>query len=195
MKLNLRKLFFVGVAFGCLISGQGVVLAQTLQDQMDSMVDRALETATYENGVLKSARLQIPFDTERLFTFDSSPDGKSLTITDDSGVSVQIIQDSGSRISALVLPQGVLASFKWNQSTSGGDFIEEISVKPDSYSSGYSLFEIEAGPDCYEASERAAAASVIAFGVCAVSPGSTACWAATATAAYLTYRAWVACNQ
>lgn len=133
----------------------------------------------------------IPYDQERAFGFELSEDGTYFVLTDNEKQSIVINFDEYQRIESIVFPDGVQAVPEWE----AGE-VRDILIKMTPSDPGTSMDELinlQLG-DCGVAVERAKAAIFIAAGVCYGDPTSVSCWSATATAAYMTYRAWVECN-
>ncbi len=163
--------------------------------EWQNVLARASESAVLENGKIQSMRLALPGDRERFLTFEHSKDGRSFTILED-GRRTHVVLDDQRRISAITYPDGKKAAFEWVQGPNG--FWVPSSIKVDGRemckrkTNSNGLIE-EGG--CYDVCQNAAAAAVIAVGVCAVSgPFSVSCWSSTAAAAYATYLCYRCAN-
>ena len=160
--------------------------------QLQSVIAKAMESAVYEDGKIRSIKMKLPGDRERLLTFEHAEDGRSFTMI-DAGLKVVVRLNEYGRISEVISPNGKRAVFEWLMMPTGYWVPSAINVDGKNLCSG-SGFTDEDG-SCREICEQAAAASAIAVGTCiAAGPTSAACWSATATAAYLTYRCYRCSN-
>jgi hypothetical protein len=163
--------------------------------EWQNVLAKASESAVLEDGKIQSMRLNLPNDPERVLSFEHSKDGRSFTILED-GRRTHVVLDDQRRISAITYPDGKKAAFEWVQGPNG--FWVPSSIKVDgremckSKSNNNGIVE-EGG--CYDLCQNAAAATVIAVGVCVVSgPASVSCWSSTAAAAYATYLCYRCAN-
>lgn len=159
--------------------------------KLTSTLTRAIETSVFESGKLRSVRIRLSGGEERLIKFEyPTKDGKSYTMI-DQGVRIHVLLDDDRRISSMVFPDGKTAFFDWILAANGYWLPKSIKVDGRDLC-GSSIVEAE---DCREICQNAAAATAIAIGQCIASgPTSGACYAATATAAYLTYRCYRCTN-
>jgi hypothetical protein len=163
--------------------------AQTTEWQ--NVLAKANESAVFENGKIQSLRLALPKDRERFLTFEHAEDGQSFTIVEE-GRRTLVVFDSQRRISTITFPDGKKAAFEWVKGPNGFWVASSIKVDGRDVCKRNGLTE-EAG--CYDVCQNAAAATVIAVGVCAVSgPWSVSCWSSTAAAAYATYLCYRCAN-
>jgi len=164
---------------------------ESFQKQIEEMVALAEQTATFENGKIKTVKILVPGEGEKLITFEHASDGKSFNIIDDQNQKIQVFLVDKNQIGSVKMPNGAEAVFVYKETSNGFRTLEKIVFKEN----GTEFDGLVPAPNnCYEAAERAGAAAAVALGICAGNPGSTACWSATATAAYLTYLAWRACR-
>jgi hypothetical protein len=156
-----------------------------------NVLAKANESAIFEDGKIRSIRLTLPKDRERFLTFEHAKDGQSFTIIED-GRRTLVVFDDQRRISTVTFPDGKTAAFEWVQGPNGFWIPSSIKVDGRDMCKRNGLVE-EAG--CYDLCQNAAAATVIAIGVCGVSgPWSVACWSSTAAAAYATYLCYRCAN-
>lgn len=156
-----------------------------------NVLAKANESAVFEDGKIRSLRLTLPKDRERFLTFEHAKDGQSFTMIED-GRRTLVVFDDQHRISTITFPDGKKAAFEWVQGPNGFWIPSSIKVDGRDMCKRNSLTE-EAG--CYDVCQNAAAATVIAVGVCAVSgPWSVSCWSSTAAAAYATYLCYRCAN-
>jgi hypothetical protein len=149
--------------------------------QIQAMLARASESAKFENGRIKSLRIQLPNFSERLVTFEYAGDDRSFTMV-DAGRRITVLLDKDRRISAVIFPNGKRAEFSWTRAANGYWVPASIKVDGRDIRQCNSLVE-----DCSEVCERAAALTVIAIGVCATTGPTVACWSSTASAGLATY--------
>jgi hypothetical protein len=167
------------------------IKAQTAEWQ--NVLSKANESAVFEDGKIQSMRLTLPKDRERFLTFEHSKDGRSFTILED-GRRTLVVLDDQRRISAITYPDGKKAALEWVQGPNGFWVPSSIKVDGREMCKGSSNGLVEEG-GCYDVCQNAAAATVIAVGVCAVSgPWSSSCWSSTAAAAYATYLCYRCAN-
>lgn len=127
-------------------------------------------------------KLPIPLEGEKLFTFEHAEDGKSFTMIDEKGVKLQVFLDKGRQIQSIVMPDGKKVVYN-RKNLSENQTARNIKLECDNV-----FLDNMAAPGG-DVCRDAAVAAVIGIGVCAATGGlSTACWAATATAAYLAYK-------
>lgn len=157
------------------------VYAQTTNEEWESIYSQANATAIFNNGQIVSIEQTIPGVGDKTFTFTHSVDNKPLTITDENDISLGITFYKDGRIQSVEMPNGERMSVVWNESTNGW-IAEDIICDND----------LVQAPRQSNPCRDAVAASAIALGMCTLSPGSAACWAATANAAYHTYRCYEA---
>ena len=152
-------------------------------DELRKIIDNSIKTSTVEDGVLKNFRVQVPnTTTEKVVTVEQGLDKRSFTMY-EGGRQIKVALEEDGRISSIVFPDGRQAIFSWKMMPNGYWVATSIKVAGKQVSG--SSFE---APDCYTICRNAAVATTIAIGTCiATGPLSSACWAATATAAYLTY--------
>lgn len=161
---------------------------------LTTTLTRAIETSVFENGRLQSLRIRLPNNEERLIKFEyPAKDEKSYTMI-DNGLRIQVVLDDNRKISSIVFPNGRSAFYDWVLAPNGYWLPKAIKVDGrDLCSSNRSNVIEEEG--CYEVCQQAAAATAIAIGQCIASGGtSAACYGATATAAYLTYKCYRCTN-
>lgn len=156
---------------------------QDFKAQWERIFSRANETAVFENGKITSLKQPILNGGEKHFSFIHAEDGKSFTLTDENGLGLQVFLYEDRRIQSIVMPNGEKVDVTWKQTSSGDLFPENLKCNNNS---------MEAPEDGNNPCRDAIIATAIAIGVCTASPGSAACWAATANAAYHTYRCWEA---
>lgn len=158
-----------------------------------NVLSKANESAVFENGKIQSLRLTLPKDRERFLTFEHAEDGRSFTIV-EGGRRTLVVLDSQRRISEITFPDGKKAAFEWVKGPNGFWVPSSIKVDGRDLCKGNANGLVEEG-DCHQICQNAAAATVIAIGVCAVSgPFSVSCWSSTATAAYATYLCYRCAN-
>lgn len=188
------KSFLILSALVCLaaIGSQAQTASRDIKAESaewQNVLAKANESAVSENGKLQSLRLTLPKDHERYLTFEHAKDGRSFTIL-ENGLRIVVVLDELRRISSIVYPNGKKALFEWVQAPNGYWVPKSIKVDGRNICSG--LVE-EAG--CSDICQNAAAATVIAVGVCLVSgPASVSCWSSTAAAAYATYLCYRCAN-
>lgn len=191
------KLFLMSLMLACLaalgshaqVRGEDPSAAAA---QLQSVIAKAMESAVYEDGKIRSFKVNLPGDRERLLTFEHAKDGRSFTMI-DGRLKVVVLLNEYGRISEVLFPNGKRVVFDWLMMPTGYWVPSAIKVDGKNLCSG-SGFTEEDG-NCRQICEQAAAASAIAVGTCiAAGPNSAACWSATATAAYLTYRCYRCSN-
>lgn len=183
------------LVFTCIVGNSILAQAQKLSNQqggedlkaqLEELFSSAKESVISENGRVTFLRLQIPKVGEKQFSFVHHENGRSFTMNDESGVALKVTLFKDGRIESVEMPNGQKMQIQWKQNEFGDWFPETISCNSKSVSTN--LIEMEVGNPCRDA----AAATVIAIGICAATGASTACWAATANAAYHTYRCYEA---
>jgi len=146
-----------------------------------NIFSEANETAVFNNGKIVSLRQTIPGVGEKLFSFTHSEDGKPFTLTDEEGISLHISLFKDSKIQSIEMPNGEIYTVNWDTDSSNNSVAANLNC-------GGNLIPPPEGNPCRDA----LVAISIAAGVCALTPGSVACWAATANAAYHKYRCYEA---
>lgn len=190
MSSSIPKIFFFLVLFGMSFSGaaqttsEGSVQTESVAKQWERFFVSANESVVWDNGKVGFLKVQAPNAGEKSFFF--THELTSVSITDEKGVRIGVSLFDDSRIRSLELPSGAKVSIAWMKSPSG-EWVPEIVGCSQSrvHYTKTSSAAMEAG-SC----DDAIAAIAIAAGVCAVSPGSAGCWAATANAAYQTYKCY-----
>lgn len=182
------KLFLVSLTLVCL-AVVGSHAQVTDKDptaeaaRLQSVITKAVDTAVYENGQIRSLRITLPNDRERLLTFEHTDDQRSLIINDE-GRKTRVVFDDLRRISEVVFPDGKKAKYEWVKAPTGYWVPAAIKVDGKELRPRYNIVDGQ----CSEVCERAAQLTVLALGTCvATGPLSSACWAATAGAAIATY--------
>lgn len=190
------KLFLMSMMLACLaaLGSHAQVRSEDPSDEfvkLQDVIAKALDSAIYKDGKIRSLKLGLPNDRERLLTFEHSKDGRSFTIIDEDKRIAVMLNEYG-RISEVVFPNGKRAKFEWIMMSTGYWVPQAIKVdaKDLCQSNGF----VEDG-SCYEICRNAAAITAMAVGMCIASgPTSAACWNATAAAAYATYLCY-RCNN
>lgn len=161
-------------------------------EQLQSIITKAIDSAVYENGKIRSVKVSLPNDRERLLTLEHSKDGRSFTMIDEGRKVVVLLNEYG-RISEIIFPNSKKAVFEWLMMPTA--YWVPTAIKVDGIDLSRSSALVEADGSCYDICQAAAAASAIAIGQCIASgPLSPACASATATAAYATYRCYRCTN-
>ena len=190
------KLFLVSLMLVCLtvVGSHAQVTSKDLGDEaarLQSAITKAVDAAVFENGKIRSLKVALPNDRERLLTFEHADDQRSFTIVDEGRRIVVKLNEYG-RISGVIFPSGKKAVFDWLMMPTGYWVPAAMKVDGKELSRTSSLVD---GDGCYDICQTAAAAAAIAIGQCIASgPLSAACAAATATAAYATYRCYRCTN-
>jgi hypothetical protein len=183
LKNKFRFLVFVLVICMSAIS----IFAQTQEDfqkQLEKTIDLASKTATFENGKIKSVKIFVNGEGEKLLNFEHAADGKSFTIIDDQNKRIQVFLDK-NQISSVKMPDGGEATYKYTENSDGSRNFSDVDF---TYINRFGPNHI---PRQTNPCRDAIVASSIALAVCAASgPLSAGCWAATANAAYHTYRCY-----
>lgn len=156
-----------------------------VESEWKNIFSKANESAVFEDGKIKTLKLPIPDEGEKLLTFKHIDD-KSFSIVDEKGKRFKIFLDESKKISSIIFPNGEKGVFNWKLTPNGYWVVE--SIKFDSKKSTQTKI---ADGDCYQICEDAAAYTTIAIGVCIASGGlSLACATATAVATYKTYNCY-----
>ena len=109
--------------------------------------------------------------------------GTKRNVVNSTSINVQ--NTVNEKVTHILMPNGKMAFYNWKKDSKQNWVIESIKFEGGKIVRCRPV-ENGNGSDC----EKAAAAAVIAIGICAASPGSLACWSATATAAYMAYLCW-----
>lgn len=159
---------------------------QNNKAQWEKFFSSAKESAIFENEKIIFMKLPIPNEGEKQFTFEHTKDGKSFFMTDEKGVRLQVFLDDNGKVSSVIMPDGKRTFLSWKTTTTDYQVLDSIKVD----GQNLNLLEAPGGDPCRDA----LVAGAIAAGVCAATGGavSPACWAATANAAYHTYRCYEA---
>ncbi len=154
---------------------------QITKMQLENFFSSANESAILDKGKVSFLKLPISNEGEKLFSFTYAEDERSFNITDEKGLKLQVFLSEDRRIQSVVMPNGKKVNIKWIQNSSG-DWIAD----DENFNCDNSFMD---GNPCRDA----AVATSIALGVCALTGGlSVPCVAATANAAYHTYRCYEA---
>lgn len=181
------KLFLVSMMLVCaaVVSSHAQVTGRdpgTEAARLQAAITKAVDTAVFENGRVRSIRITLPNDRERLLTFEHAEDQRSFTIS-DAGRKIRVVLDDLRRISEVIFPDGKKAKFEWVKAPTGYWVPATIKIDGKELRPDYNVVG-----DCSEVCERAAALTVLAMGTCiAAGPLSAACWAATGAATLATY--------
>ena len=132
--------------------------------QLRRVLARAMDTAVIHKGKIRSLKLNLPNDRERLLLFEHLEDGKSFTVVDE-GRKIVVFFDELRRISEILLPDGKRARFEWAMAPSGHWIPSAIKV--DGKSLGRTAGLVEG--DCSLPCENAAIMAAIAAATCAAS--------------------------
>jgi hypothetical protein len=155
---------------------------ENFQKQLEKTIDLADRTATFENGKIKSVKILVDGEGEKLINFEHSTDGRSFTIIDEHNARIQVFSEKG-KISSIKMPDSGQAIFQYVQ-TDGVSIFNDLTFN---YANNLNVpIRPRNGNPCRDA----LVAIGVAAGLCAVTPGSAGCWAATATAGYHTYRCY-----
>lgn len=158
---------------------------ENLMKQWEKIFSTANESAIFENGKVIFLKQPISNEGEKLFSFIHAEDGKSFVLTDEKGIKLPVALYNDKRIQSIVMPNGEKVVINWKQTSSGKWF-------PDNKNLGCDKNSLESSEDGSNPCRDAVVAVAVAAFVCAASPGSAGCWAATANAAYHTYRCYEA---
>lgn len=152
--------------------------------QWEKIFSSANATAMFNDGKVGFIKIPVPNEGEKFFTFEHSKDEKSFILTDEKGLKLQIFLGKDKRIQSIIMPDGKRAVFNWKQVSNGIWVNESIKFEGNTMLRVCLVKESSACRD-------AAVASAIALGVCAATGGlSVPCLAATANAAYQTYKCY-----
>jgi hypothetical protein len=125
---------------------------------------------------------------EKTLNFEYGDNEKGLSVVDEKGKRLKIFLTSDKKISSIIFSNGRKADFSWIQAPNGFWLVENIKYDDKNPFQTNNVLE-EA--DCYQVCEDAAAYTVLAAGICVSNgPDSTACWTATAAAAWKTYQCY-----
>lgn len=188
------KLFLVPLILVCLTAvgshaQEGGKDPNVIAAEWQAVMTKAMDSAVVENGKVRSLKITLPNDRERLLTLEHAEDNRSFTIVDE-GRRIRVLLDEARRISEVIFPNGKKARFAWAMAPNGYWVPSAIKVERAELCRSGALVEQDCRPVC----ERAAQATVIAIGVCAVSGPTLPCWTATAVAAAATYQCYRCTN-
>lgn len=99
----------------------GSLFAQTQKSEKEVIDEwtNFAKTAVFENGKLKSVRIPVSGEGEKLLIFEYSEDDKSFTVIDEKGKRIKILLDNNRKISSVIFPNGSGAVYSWTQAPNG----------------------------------------------------------------------------